>query len=167
MTLVQQVQVRTLRPTEAADVVDAVFAGMSDESRRLRFHVPMTRLPDYIRAELATLDGCNRAAVAAWAGGKPIGIGRLGRVTPSDAEVAIAVVDAWQGRGIGRELLEAIADDAADLGYERLVADVLDENAAMLRLIGSVFPDATYRRRSGVVQVICPLVGRGVAARAA
>jgi RimJ/RimL family protein N-acetyltransferase len=156
-----QVQVRQLAATEAGDVVDAVFDGLSDESRRLRFHVPMSRLPDYFRDELTALDGCDRAAVGAWADGRIVGIARLGRASRHDAEAAVAVVDAWHGRGVGKALLVALADLAADLGYERLVADVLDENAPMLRLLASVFPDASHRQRRGVVQVICPLAGRG------
>src|SRR5204863_3277589 len=100
MSATQTVEIRRLRPHEAGDVVDAVFAGMSDESRRLRFHLPVTRLPAYFRHELVRLDCCSRAAVVARVGDQPIGIGRIAAVSDTVAEVAVAVVDAWHGRGV-------------------------------------------------------------------
>jgi GNAT superfamily N-acetyltransferase len=160
------VEIRRLPAREAGDVVDAVFAGMSDESRRLRFHLPMTRLPAYFRQELVRLDGCTRAAMVACADGQPVGIARIAAVSPAQVEAAIAVVDAWQGRGIGRRLFSAIADLTADLGYRELAADVLRENTAMLRLLAALFPDARVERDGHVVHVVVDL-GVAIAAEPA
>jgi GNAT superfamily N-acetyltransferase len=156
-------EIRRLRPHEAGDVVDAVFAGMSDESRRLRFHLPITRLPASFRAELVRLDCCSRAAVVAWVGAEPVGIGRLAALSDTEAEVALAVVDAWQGLGLGRRLLTEAADLAANLGYQCLVAEVLAENVAMLTLLARVFPDARLERDGRVVSVTVELAASGLA----
>jgi GNAT superfamily N-acetyltransferase len=160
----QLVDIGRLRPDQAGDVVDAVFAGLSNESRRLRFHLPMNRLPAYFRRELIRVDDSTRAAVAAWAGGRPVGIGRIAAVSATEAETAIAVVDDWQGCGIGRRLLRAAADLAAGLGYRELTAEVLAENTAMLKLLADVFPDARRERHGAVLRVVATLDGAPTAA---
>ena len=157
MSQTQVVEIRRLRPHEAGDAVDAVFAGMSNESRRLRFHLPITRMPSYFRQELVRLDGCTRAAVSAWVDGKPVGIGRIAAVSSTEAETAIALVDAWQGRGIGRQLLSGAADLAASLGYHQLTAEVLAENVGMLKVLAAVFPEARRERSGHLVRVVVDL----------
>lgn len=157
MSVTAVVEIRRLRPSEAGDAVDAVFAGMSSESRRLRFHLPVTRLPAYFRRELVQLDGRTRAAVAAWVDGRPVGIGRIAAVSATEAETAIAVVDEWHGCGIGRRLLCSAAQLAADLGYRQLSAEVLAENTAMLKVLAAVFPDARRERSGTVVRVVVDL----------
>ena len=72
-----------------------------------------------------------------------MGIARLISLGLRDAELAIEVVDAWQGRGLGRRLLRAVADRGREEGYSRLVADVLSENTAMRVLLASVLPIIT------------------------
>jgi GNAT superfamily N-acetyltransferase len=49
-------------------------------------------------------------------------------------EFALAVADAWQGRGIGKTLLLSLGSHAARHGVERLVGDVLRDNLAMIEL---------------------------------
>ena len=160
--LLETAEIRRLRPHEAGDVVDGVFAGMSDESRRLRFHLPITRLPAYFRQELIRVDTRSRAAVAAWDGDRPVGVGRIAALSETEAEVAVAVIDAWHGRGLGRRLLTAAADLAAVLGYHQLVADVLAENTAMLTVLARVFPGSRRERDGHVVRVIVDLTASHV-----
>lgn len=157
MMLTDDVQIRPVARHESAYVVDAVFEGLSEESRRLRFHVPMPRLPASFRDQLARLDGSNHAAVAAWAGGEAVGVGRLVRSSAVVCEMAIAVTDAWQGRGVGRSILGELIDLARRYGYQYLVADVLTENSAMLALVGDFFPDAETTRERGVMTLRCRL----------
>ena len=57
---------------------------------------------------------------------------------PTAAHVAVAVVDEWQGRGVGTILLEGLAVVAARNGVERFVGHVLAENAPMLELTRDV-----------------------------
>src|SRR5262249_36265355 len=72
---------------------------------------------------------------------------------PASAEVAFAVSDELQGRGIGTRLLERLAEEAAGHGIESFVAEVLGGNRPMLR----VFEDAGFavarRLDAGEVEV--------------
>ena len=59
---------------------------------------------------------------------------------PASAEVAFSVADDQQGRGIGTRMLEQLAERAAAVGIERFVAEVMSDNAPMMR----VFEDAGF-----------------------
>ena len=63
-----------------------------------------------------------------------------GSVTSDTAEMAFAVADSEQGRGIGTRLLEQLASRARRAGISSFVADVLASNAAAL----AVFADAGF-----------------------
>jgi RimJ/RimL family protein N-acetyltransferase len=158
MFATRHVMIRTLQAHEAERVLDDVFEGMSLESRRLRFHTPMPRLPAMARKQLSQVDGDRHLAIVAWAGGHAIGLGRMVWVGCGEAEIAVEVADAWQGRGIGADLLRELAQRARDLGYERLIAEILPENTAMLRMVGRVFPGARRHLEDGVVHVVCPII---------
>ncbi|CAN5850627.1 hypothetical protein BH20GEM1_BH20GEM1_12100 [soil metagenome] len=53
---------------------------------------------------------------------------------PHRAEVALTVLDAWQGRGIGSILFDHLARLAHRCGMEELTAEVFVPNARMLRI---------------------------------
>jgi RimJ/RimL family protein N-acetyltransferase len=59
---------------------------------------------------------------------RPIGIARLVR-DGDTAEVAFAVADEWQGRGVGTILVERLRDDARAAGIRHLRAEVMADNA--------------------------------------
>lgn len=143
------VRTRELPAADAGAVVDAVFAGLSDRSRYLRFHAPVRQLSGPLRHRLTDLDGRHRVALVAEAvdgcAVTPVGVVRLADVGDGSADVAIAVVDAWQRRGVGRRLLDAAAELAARLGYTELGGQVLPENAAMRGLARRAFPLARVR----------------------
>jgi GNAT superfamily N-acetyltransferase len=125
----------------AEAAVDAVFAGLSPRSRYLRFHSPVPRLPASVRARLVDIDGVRHAAVVAEARADgPIGIAQVFGAGHGTADVAVAVVDAWQRRGIGKRLLIAVAAVAEQIGYTELRGSILPENVAMKRLARSVLP---------------------------
>ena len=54
---------------------------------------------------------------------------------PDSAEVAVAVVDDWQGRGLGSALLEELTERAGEEGIERFTATVLAENRQVIELL--------------------------------
>jgi RimJ/RimL family protein N-acetyltransferase len=126
----------------AESAVDAVFAGLSPRSRYLRFHSPVPRLPASVRARLVDIDGTRHAAVVAEVrdSEQVIGMAQVFGAGHGTADVAVAVVDAWQRRGIGRRLLTAVAALAEEIGYTELRGSVLPENVAMQRLARSVLP---------------------------
>jgi GNAT superfamily N-acetyltransferase len=150
-------EIRPLTRSEAAPAVDAVFAGLSPRSRFLRFHSPLPRLSPQLRESLADIDGHRRVAVLAEAAGSPIGIAHFVATGPGEAEMAVAVVDEWQRRGIGTRLLTALTEVATDLGYSRLTGSVLPENAAMLALAVRLAPWPRPVWDGEVVRVVLPL----------
>jgi len=152
--------VHPLAPEDAGHAVDAVFAQLSPRSRYLRFHSPVHRLTGPVRARLVDLDGRCRAAVVAVVGRpdgpdgpSPVGIARLARSGPGSVEIAVAVADAWQRRGIGSRLVTAIAELAEGLGYTTLSGAVVPENVAMLGLVRKIFPWVRAQYDGDVVQL--------------
>jgi GNAT superfamily N-acetyltransferase len=153
------IAVEPLDRADAEQVLDAVFAGLSLQSRLHRFHSPVPRLPPPVRARLVDVDGHRHAAVVAWTRGEPIGIARvIGDGTPgSGADLAVAVVDVWQRRGVGTRLLTAVTDLAERLGYRELRGAVLPENVAMQKLARKVAPWLRAHYDGEVVQLTVPL----------
>jgi GNAT superfamily N-acetyltransferase len=131
------IALRRLGPGERTTVLD-VFAGLSDRSRRLRFLGPKPRLPERDVDLLVDVGCCGREAVVAVEqdGGRPVGIARFVRdAAAPEAEIAFEVVDAWQGRGIGRRLAGELAALAREQGILRLRATVALGNAPALTLV--------------------------------
>jgi GNAT superfamily N-acetyltransferase len=87
-------------------------------------------------------------------------VGRFDRLADrSVAEVAFAVADDWQGKGIGRSLFEWLADRAGQLGVTRFRAETQWENAPMLGLFRHVGRPMTTRAEGSVVHVELDLSG--------
>jgi GNAT superfamily N-acetyltransferase len=82
-----------------------------------------------------------------------IGGGRYVLVQPGTAEVAFAVVDQYQGQGIGAALMRHLATIARDAGIEQFVAEVLPENAPMLKLFEKCGCRISTKRDGQVVHV--------------
>ena len=119
-----------------------MFTGLSPESRYLRFHAPIHGLTESLRGVLLDVDGRNHVALVAVSDrGEAVGIARLVRDPRrrDEAEVAFEVVDAWQGRGVGRRLLTGIVEAAGEVGVSRVHAWVLTRNLAALALLRAVF----------------------------
>ncbi|WP_434440686.1 GNAT family N-acetyltransferase [Lentzea sp. E54] len=150
-------RVTELNRDTAGEAVDAVFAGLSARSRYLRFHSPTPRLTASARRVLADVDGERHAAVCARIGGEPVGIARLIRTSECGAEIAVAVIDLWQRRGVGRRLLEELTAVAARMNVAELHGDVLPDNLAMLALVRKVLPGVRLRREIDTIQLSYPL----------
>lgn len=71
----------------------------------------------------------------------------------SEAEVGILLDDAVHGCGLGTLLLEHLALDAADEGIEELVATVLPQNRAMLRVLNDLGLPVETRYDDGQVEI--------------
>ena len=65
-------------------------------------------------------------------------------ITAEAAEVAFAVADDFQGKGLGTALLQRLAVAAANRGFRRFQATTLDDNTRMLEL----FRDSGFEIRS-------------------
>jgi L-amino acid N-acyltransferase YncA len=140
-----QWRIEPLRHGDVAAVTE-LFEAMSASSRRRRFLSPMPRLTAKMLTRLTDVDGVRHIAVAARVRGRCVGIARavVVRDDPSVADVAVAVADAHQGRGLGRTLVDALAHEARAIGIRRLDAMVDPANSAALGLVRSVTSKASY-----------------------
>jgi len=126
--------VRPLRNGDARTVA-AVFARLSDESRRRRFNgtKPCLTIADLRR--LARIDGRRHALVAYLEHDpRPVAIARLVREGRS-AEIAFAVADEHQQRGIGSALTAELLADAGAAGITEVTALVASDNPAAVRML--------------------------------
>jgi len=130
------VAVRPIRP-EDASLERQFFEGLSERSRYQRFLNQMAHLPPQMLARFTQLDYDRELALVALApdGSAFIGVGRYAPNADGEtAEFALTVADAWQGRGVGRALLERLCDCARAAGYRTLFGHILNANRDMLEL---------------------------------
>ncbi len=126
----RQALIRPIRPDDRPAVAE-FFQRLSPESRALRFHSGGTRM-DEEAIDRATAGH----ALVAEIGGRIVALASYVRLRdPDRAEMAIAVDDAEQGRGIGTALFERLSSDARAEGIQRFLALVLASNSRMLTLL--------------------------------
>ena len=82
-----------------------------------------------------------------------VGGGRYFVVRPGTAEIAFAVVDEFQGQGLGSALMRHLITIARDAGLKEFVAEVLPDNAAMLKVFEKSGLSLTRKREAQVVHV--------------
>ena len=139
--LVLAVRIRPIRVTDAALLRDG-FARLSADSRRLRFFVSKKALTSRELQYLTDVDHHDHEALVAVRrfGGQGLAVARYIR-DPRDreaADVAVTVVDDWQGRGLGTMLATRLAAKARCEGLHRFTATILDENDGARRLLPKV-----------------------------
>ena len=131
------IAIRALRPDDRAGMLAAI-GRTSMQSLQRRFFVPKKGFSEQEMAFFLNIDFESHVAIVAEIpeDGSPIiaGGGRYIVVQPGEAEVAFNVVDAYQGQGIGTILMRHLAVLARNAGLKELVAEVLPENTAMLKL---------------------------------
>ena len=82
-----------------------------------------------------------------------IAVARLNKVHGvNQAEVAVIVSDAYQGQGLGTQLLRSLLEIARREGLDRLVAAVLPQNRAMLQVFERLGFQSHYSVEEQVVQ---------------
>jgi len=133
-----KVLIRQVQRADAPLLADG-FTRLSARSRQMRF---LTRKKELTPAELryfTDIDHHDHEALGALdhAGGRGVGIARYVRDAddPHAAEIAVTVVDDWQGRGLGTELLTQLTGRARSEGIRRFTALVSADNAAMAALL--------------------------------
>lgn len=126
--------VRPLRHGDVRTVV-AVFARLGDASRRARFNGAKPCLSRADLRQLAAVDSTHHALVA-YADGdpQPVAIARLVRDGRS-AEIAFAVADDYQNRGIGSALASELLADARAAGITEITAVASSTNSAAVALL--------------------------------
>jgi RimJ/RimL family protein N-acetyltransferase len=148
------VLIRPVRRADAALLADG-FARLSTRSRRLRFLSPKKELSSAELGYFTDVDHHDHEALGALdhADGRGVGIARYVRdaADPQAAEIAVTVIDDWQGRGLGTELVAQLSERARSEGIRRFTALVAADNPAMARLLRNVRADLV-RRGPGALQ---------------
>jgi GNAT superfamily N-acetyltransferase len=161
-----QVDVRPISATDR-DLIRQGFERLSPESRYRRFLSPVPELDNRTLSYLTDVDHHDHEALVALdsAGGDGVGVARFVRdpTEPRSAEVAVTVVDDWQGRGLGTALLDALADRAREEGVRRFTALVLADNRNMLGMLGEIGSARVVDREQGTVALAVDLPAEGVA----
>jgi GNAT superfamily N-acetyltransferase len=123
----RRVEIRSLRPDDRAELVAAI-GRTSAQSLFRRFFAAKRGFTEREIAFFLNVDFVSHVALVAVVeeGGRPaiVGGGRYIILQPGKAEVAFAVVDQYQGQGIGAALMQNLAAIARESGLKELIAEV-------------------------------------------
>ncbi len=160
------IRIRAIRPDDKERLLDH-FLHLSPASVYQRFFsVKKTLTPEELK-RFTELDFENEVGLAATTGEGPaerfIGVGRYiviadGGAAPRRAEVAFAVADQQQGRGIATQLLAQLVPFARRNGITALEAEVLGDNIHMLHVFMRMGFTARHPRDGSSVQLRLPIL---------
>ncbi len=135
---------------------------LSERSRRLRFFIPLKYLHEDILRYLTEIDHYNHEAWGALDIHHPelpgTGIGRYIRLdeTPEIAEVAVVVLDEWQGKGVGLLLFSVLYLRALACNISTFRAYILPENETLLQRLREL-KAVTFHYQEGLMVADIPL----------
>jgi RimJ/RimL family protein N-acetyltransferase len=147
-----------IREITAADrpALMFIFRRLSADSRYQRFLTPKPALTGPELGELIAVDHWHHEALIAWSPTPraPIAVARYIRGRDFDvAELAVTVVDEWQRRGVGTELLRALRTRAERAGIRCFTATMLWGNRGAVQLLRGLGPVTTTRSGGGIVEL--------------
>lgn len=132
-------RLRNFRPEDAPLLRD-FFVSLSSQDRRDRFMGATGEVSQAVLGRLAAVDDAAHVAFLAEPrfSHLPSMIAEARYVVssadPQQCEFAVCVRGDWQGRGLGRTMLQCLEDHAVQAGKTLLYAETLDTNAAMAAL---------------------------------
>ena len=133
-----EVFMRPVKPEDAPLLLD-LFNSLSSRTRYFRFFTPLKTLPRKLLIGFTQIDYRKDMALAALyqteKEEKILAVARfISRPDQADTEFAVVVRDEWQGKGVGRVLLENLILIAGERRIESMSGYVLSENIHMLSL---------------------------------
>jgi len=148
------VLIRQVRSADAPLLADG-FARLGAASRQMRFLGVKKELSTADLRYFTDVDHHDHEALAALdrASGHGVAIARYIRDAddPRAAEIAVTIVDDWQGRGLGTELLARLSDRARSEGIRRFTALASAGNVAVAALLSNAGA-RLVRRGPGTVE---------------
>jgi RimJ/RimL family protein N-acetyltransferase len=151
-----RIRVRPIEPGDKPALVRG-FDRLSTHSVYKRFLSPLTELRPMDLVYLTEVDHHDHEALIAFEDrtGEPVGVARYVRsaIEPQRAEFAVTVVDDWQRRGVGTELLRRLSERARDEGIEVFTALLLAENHEMVGLLEKLGGFHLATVQSGTMEV--------------
>jgi len=157
-----------IRPISQDDkqVLREGFERLSDRSRYQRFLSPQERLSASELRYLTEIDHHDHEALVAIDPdtNQGVGVARYVRskTDPKVAELAVTVVDDWQGQGVGGRLAAALADRARVEAITSFTALVLADNELMLNLLRHLGQVRVVHSELGTVELTIDLPETGL-----
>jgi RimJ/RimL family protein N-acetyltransferase len=153
-------QIRALLPSDRAEMLAAVGRA-SPETLYRRFFAPKRSFSEREIEFFLNVDFTSHVALAAvlTEGGRPLIVGGARYIVtrPDCAELAFAIDDAHQKLGIATHLIAHLIGIARRAGLNQFVAEVLPENAPMIKVFKRCGLALTTRRERGVVHLTLAL----------
>lgn len=161
------IRLRPISPDDDEKML-RLFDRLSPSTIYARFFGMVPRFSDTEIQRFTHIDFNNELAIVGTVfdevepeGEKLVAVGRYIRLpTPTHAEVALTVEDAYQSHGIGTLLLGELLYFACHADIKVLEAEVLAENTHMLHLFNHLGLRTTSSFQGGVVHIEVPLEER-------
>ena len=130
--------IRPIKPEDASLLLD-MFNNLSPRTRYYRFFTPLKVLSKDLLIKFTNIDYKKDMALIALESMEPdsriLAVARfISKPGQADAEFAVVCRDAWQGKGVGRVLLENLILFASEKKVRSMSGYVLAENIYMLSL---------------------------------
>jgi len=155
-----QLEIRPIDAADKAGLESAIQQSSSDAIYR-RFLGPHGPLTAAELRYLTEVDHHDHEALLAIdpESGRSVGVARYVRdgERRDSAEVAFAVLESWQGRGVGKALMHALVDRAREEGITRFTALMLSHNRQMQHLLADLGPTHVLSREGGAVELAVDL----------
>lgn len=155
-----KLEIRPIEPGDKAALAAAVDQS-SDAAVYRRFLSPHGRLSANELRYLTEVDHSDHEALLAVdpGTGNSVGVARYVRdhERRDSAEIAVAVLELWQGRGVGKALLHRLAARARDEGITEFTAVLLSDNRPMRRLLADLGAIRVVSSAAGTVELAVDL----------
>jgi GNAT superfamily N-acetyltransferase len=151
----REIRLRALLPSDEP-AYRGFVATVSARSQYYRFFSPRRSLSEQEIDHFLHVDHVDRVALVATDGPDIVAVARYDRDTtdPTKAEVAFIVRDDYQRQGITPRLLRHLATVARGNGMSHLVATVLPDNQAMLKVFAATGWVTSRRFEDGAIHIV-------------
>ncbi len=148
---------RPIRPADE-DNIKGMFYSFSEQTKYLRYHGTLKSMPHNKVQVFCNVDYDSEIAIVAVHGeaglDEIVAVGRyLTLPAKRAAEMAFVVRDDWQRKGLGSHLFHRLIAIGQERGIREFHADVLPENAGMLKIFHSSGLNTETVTDEGVVRV--------------
>ncbi len=156
-----QALIRPIRPDDEPRIKE-MFYSFSEQTIYLRFHATLKSMPHNRLQVFCNVDYDTEMALVATIGPPGdedvVGVGRyMSDPSKDSAEMAFAVRDDWQRKGLGTVLFRRLIEIGQQEGITCFSADVLVENSGMLKIFHRSGLDIRTTTQGGVVHVVMTL----------
>jgi GNAT superfamily N-acetyltransferase len=155
-----ELEIRPIEPGDKASLAAAVDQS-SDEAIYRRFLNPHGRLTASELRYLTEVDHSDHEALVAVDPARSMSVAVARYVRDHErrhsAEIAIAVLEPWQGRGLGKALMHGLAGRAREEGITEFTALMLSDNLAMRRLLADLGTTRLVGSGAGTVELAVDL----------